>query len=229
VTGVSAAVIAALLCWGIVVALDLVSGPQALLSRPLVAGSVAGLIAGDVEAGLRVGMLLELFALDVLPVGASRYPDYGPATVAAVAVVAGLPWQERLGLAILLALPLAFLGGLGMQWLRHANARAVQDRVAAVAAADRRAITALHYGGLLRDAGRGAALTALGLAIALPLRGLTLPARVPPLLLAAAVGSGLAAVVNGALRSTGRGARAKWLAAGLGLGAVLAVASGAWR
>lgn len=225
----TAVVLAGLLVWGMVVALDLVSGPQALLSRPVVAGTVAGLIVGDLEAGLRVGMLLELFALDVLPVGASRYPDYGPATVAAVAVVAGLPWGERLGLATLLALPLAFVGGLAMQWLRHANARAMQDRVAAVAAADRRAIAALHYGGLLRDALRGAALTAVGLAIAVPLRRLSLPPHVPSLLLAAAVGSGLAAVVNGALRSTGRGARAKWLVAGLGLGAVLAVASGAWR
>jgi mannose/fructose/N-acetylgalactosamine-specific phosphotransferase system component IIC len=221
-------VLAALVLWGVVVALDLVSGPQALLSRPVVAGTVAGLIAGDLEAGLRVGMLLELFALDVLPVGASRYPDYGPATVAAVAVVAGLPWQERLGLAMLLALPLAFIGGLAMQWLRHANARAMQERVAALAAADRRAIAALHYGGLLRDALRGAALTGVGLAIAVALRRLAVPPHVASLLLAAAVGSGLAAVVNGALRSTGRGARAKWLAAGLGVGSVLAVAAGVW-
>jgi mannose/fructose/N-acetylgalactosamine-specific phosphotransferase system component IIC len=226
---VTALVLTGLFVWGIVVALDLVSGPQALLSRPLVAGTVAGLIAGDLEAGLRVGMLLELFALDVLPVGASRYPDYGPATVAAVAVVAGLPWVERLGLAMLLALPLAFIGGLAMQWLRHANARAMQERVAALAAADRRAIAALHYGGLLRDALRGAVLTGVGLAVALPLRRLELPSHVTTLLLAAAVGSGLAAVVSGALRSTGRGARAKWLVAGLGLGAVLAVASGVWR
>ena len=225
----TALVLTGLFVWGIVVALDLVSGPQALLSRPLVAGTVAGLIAGDLEAGLRVGMLLELFALDVLPVGASRYPDYGPATVAAVAVVAGLPWVERLGLAMLLALPLAFIGGLAMQWLRHANARAMQERVAALAAADRRAIAALHYGGLLRDALRGAVLTGVGLAVALPLRRLELPPHVTTLLLAAAVGSGLAAVVSGALRSTGRGARAKWLVAGLGLGAVLAVASGMWR
>jgi PTS system mannose-specific IIC component len=226
---VTAPVVAGLLLWGVVVALDLVSGPQALLARPIVAGTVAGLIAGDLEAGLRVGMLLELFALDVLPVGASRYPDYGPATVAAVAVVAGLPWQERLGLAMLLALPLAFVGGVAMQWLRHANARAMQERVAAVAAADRRAIAALHYGGLTRDALRGAALTALGLAIAVPLRGLDLPPHVSTLLLAGAVGSGLAAVTNGALRSTGRGTRARWLVAGLGVGVVLAVASGAWR
>ena len=40
--------------WGTIVGLDLVSVPQALLSRPLVAGCVAGWVAGDVEAGLRV-------------------------------------------------------------------------------------------------------------------------------------------------------------------------------
>ena len=217
-----------LFAWGIVVALDLVSGPQALLARPLVAGTVAGIIAGDVGAGLRVGVLLELFALDVLPVGASRYPDYGPATVAAVAAVAGLAWQDRLGLAILLALPIAFAGGLGMQWLRHANARAVQARVAALAAADVRAIAALHYGGLGRDALRGAALTAVGLALALASRRLTLPHPVPPLLLAAAVGSGLAAVVSGAVRGTGRGTSLRWLLTGLGVGTALALAVGAF-
>lgn len=220
-------VLTGLLTWGVVVALDLVSGPQALLARPIVAGTVAGLIAGDLSAGLRVGVLMELFALDVLPVGASRYPDYGPATVAAVAVVAGLPWQERLGLATLLALPLAFVGGLAMQWLRHANARAVQERVAAVAAADTRAIAALHFGGIGRDALRGAVLTAAGLAVAMGLRRVALPAGAPPLLLAAAVGSALAAVVNGAVRSTGKGPRVAWLAVGLGVGTALAVVAGA--
>ncbi len=96
-----------LLAWGTVVALDLVSVPQAMYARPLVAGMVAGLIAGDVMAGLQLGVLLELFALDVLPVGAARYPDHGPATVAAVAAAAGAPWPERMGTAVLLAMLLA--------------------------------------------------------------------------------------------------------------------------
>jgi len=39
-----------LLAWGTVVALDLVSVPQAMYARPVVAGTVAGLIAGDVTA-----------------------------------------------------------------------------------------------------------------------------------------------------------------------------------
>jgi hypothetical protein len=57
--------------------------PQAMLGRPLVAATVAGLLLGSVETGLLI-VLLECFALDVLPVGASRYPDYGPAAVIAV-------------------------------------------------------------------------------------------------------------------------------------------------
>ena len=49
------------------------------------------ILAGDVEVGLRVGVLLELFALDALPIGAVRYPYYGPATVVGAALAAGAP------------------------------------------------------------------------------------------------------------------------------------------
>ncbi|MEP6589812.1 MAG: PTS sugar transporter subunit IIC [Gemmatimonadota bacterium] len=84
-------VILALVAWGVFVAVDLVTVPQGLFSRPLVAASVAGAIAGNVTAGLLAGMVLELYALDVLPIGASRYPDYGPAAVAAGASAALVP------------------------------------------------------------------------------------------------------------------------------------------
>ena len=78
----------ALLLWGTLVGLDLVSVPQIMIARPLVAGAGAGLILGDLETGLRLGVLFELFQLDILPVGAARYPEYGPATVAAVSAPA---------------------------------------------------------------------------------------------------------------------------------------------
>ncbi|MGH7416556.1 MAG: PTS sugar transporter subunit IIC, partial [Candidatus Rokuibacteriota bacterium] len=100
-----------LVIWGTLVGLDLVSVPQAMIARPVVAGAVAGWLAGDIEAGLRVGVLFELFALDVLPVGAVRYPDYGPATVAATALASGSPWQLALGLSAALGLAIAVLGG----------------------------------------------------------------------------------------------------------------------
>ncbi len=76
---------AGVLLWGGVVGVDLVTGPQALLSRPLVAGAVTGLLLGEPGLGLQLGVLLELFALDTLAVGAAWYPDLGTATVVAVA------------------------------------------------------------------------------------------------------------------------------------------------
>ena len=213
-----------LLLWGTLVGLDLVSVPQAMISRPLVAGTVAGWLVGDVEAGLRIGALFELFALDVLPVGAVRYPDYGPATVAAVALGAGSPWELSLGLSTAMGLVLAVIGGWSLQTVRRWNARAIQRRAAALAAGESSAIRRLQYGALLRDAARGLILTLLGLVIASSIKERVLLDRQTAVALTlVAIGSALAAAVNGAVRSSGRQARLKWLLAGAGAGVLLAV------
>lgn len=213
-----------LMVWGTLTAVDLVSAPQAMISRPIVAGAVAGWLAGDVEAGLRVGVLFELFALDVLPIGAVRYPDYGPATVAAAALGAGVPWELGLGLAGALGLVLAVAGGWSLMLVRRSNARAIQQRAAALAAGEAPAIRRLQYGALLRDAARGATLTAVGLAAGwLLATGVRMDRGTAVGLSLVCVGSALAAGVNGALRSAGRDARLRWLAAGAGVGLLLAV------
>ena len=220
----SAPVVAWLLLWGTLVGLDLVSVPQAMISRPLVAGTVAGWLLGDVHTGLRIGALFELFALDVLPVGAVRYPDYGPATIAAVALAAGSPWQLGLGLSTAMGLVLALLGGWSLQLVRRLNARAIQRRAAALAAGESGAIRRLQYGGLLRDAARGFLLTLAGLAVAMLLKQhVRLDEQTNLALTLVGVGSALAAAANGAFRSSGRSARVKWLAAGAGAGVLLAV------
>jgi mannose/fructose/N-acetylgalactosamine-specific phosphotransferase system component IIC len=212
-----------LVIWGTLVGLDLVSVPQAMVARPVVAGAVAGWLAGDVEAGLRVGVLFEFFALDVLPFGAVRYPDYGPATVAATALAADSPWQFALGLSAALGLAIAVLGGFGLQLVRRANARAIQHRAAALAAGESGAIRWLQYGSLLRDAARGAALTALGLACAGILARYAWLDRSTELgLTLVAVGCGLSAVIGGALRSAGRGPRLRWLGVGALVGLIVA-------
>jgi len=213
-----------LVLWGTLVALDLVSVPQAMISRPLVAGAIAGWMVGDMEAGLRVGILLELFALDVLPIGAVRYPDYGPATVVATAFAARAPWELSLGLSVGLGLVLAVLGGWTLMLVRRWNARSIQRRAAALAAGESGAIRLLQYGGLLRDAGRGALLTAGGLAAAWALtRWVALDRQTAVGLTLIAIGSALAAAAGGAVRSAGRGARLKWLLMGAAAGTVLAV------
>jgi mannose/fructose/N-acetylgalactosamine-specific phosphotransferase system component IIC len=216
-------VVLPLLVWGTLVGLDLVSVPQAMISRPLVAGTVAGWLVGDVEAGLRIGVLFELFALDVLPVGAVRYPDYGPATIAAVALGAGAPWELGLGLSVALGLVLAVLGGWSLQIVRRWNARAIQRRAAALAAGESSAIRRLQYGGLLRDAARGFILTLLGIVLASTIQDMVrLDRQTAVALTLVVIGSALAAAVNGAFRGSGRSSRLKWLVAGAGLGVLLA-------
>jgi PTS system mannose-specific IIC component len=212
-----------LLVWGTLVGLDLVSVPQAMIARPLVAGTVAGWLVGDVHAGLRIGVLFELFALDVLPVGAVKYPDYGPATIAAVVLGADSIWQLSLGLSAALGLVLAVLGGWSLQVVRRWNSRAIQQRAAALAAGESTAIRRLQYGGLLRDTLRGFLLTLVGVVLALAIREKVRPDEQTQLALTlVAIGSALAAAANGAFRSSGRGARLKWLVAGAVAGVLLA-------
>jgi mannose/fructose/N-acetylgalactosamine-specific phosphotransferase system component IIC len=217
-------VIIPLLIWGSLVGLDLVSVPQAMISRPLVAGTVAGWLAGDLEAGLRMGVLFELFALDVLPVGAVRYPDYGPATVVAAALAAGTPWELSLGVGAALGLVLAVLGGWSLQIVRRWNARAIQRKAAALSAGESSAIRRLQYGGILRDAVRGLILTLLGLVFASTIvESVRVDRPTAVALTLVAMGAALSAGANGAFRSSGRGVRLRWLLGGLAVGTLIAV------
>jgi mannose/fructose/N-acetylgalactosamine-specific phosphotransferase system component IIC len=217
-------VVIPLLLWGTLVGLDLVSVPQAMISRPSVAGVVAGLLAGDLEAGVRIGVLFELFALDVFPAGAVRYPDYGPATIAAVALGVGTPWELGLGVSAALGLVLAVLGGWSLQVVRRWNARAIQRQSAALAAGESSAIRRLQYGGILRDAARGLILTLAGLVLASTIAdSVRLDRQTAVAFTLVAIGSALAAAASGAFRSSGRGTRLKWLIAGVATGIVLAV------
>lgn len=57
--------------WGGLVAVERKAFLQAMLSRPLVAASIMGLLLNDVPSGLAVGLLLELFFLGTANLGAS--------------------------------------------------------------------------------------------------------------------------------------------------------------
>jgi PTS system mannose-specific IIC component len=214
--------VAGTLAWGTVAGLDLVSVPQGLLSRPLVAASVAGLLAGNVTGGLLAGMVLELYALDVLPVGASRYPDYSVAAVAGGVAGALASGPLAVGLAGLVALPMAAVGGWSLQALRRRNAVSVRRRLERVAAGDGRAIWELQRNGILRDALRSFALAVIGVALAMLVTQIPWDAIVNARVLSWAVlGGGIAAALGGAVRSAGRGARRHWLAVGLATGTIV--------
>ena len=219
----SAGTFALLTAWGTLTGMDLVTFPQGLLSRPLIACAGAGLILGDLQTGLVVGVLLELFALDVLPVGASRYPDYGPGAVGAVVLTTGGPWAERLGLAALFALALAVLGGWSLIWLRKLNGRMIHLRAAGLAAGDPGTMTSIQLRGLAGDMLRSAGLTAVALLLALAAQPHLPGGPRFALVTAAAIGAGVAAASGGAVRSAGRGARLRWLVVGTGISLLAAV------
>src|SRR3989449_9928043 len=191
-----------LLAWGTLVGLDLVSVPQMMIARPLVAGRMAGAMLGDVGTGLQLGVLFELFQYDILPMGATRYPEYGPATVAAVSAAHAAAGTLGLGLGALVGLITGMAGGLSLHALRQLNTRAVRRAAAALEAGDPRVLERLHAAGIVRDAVRAAVVTALGLGPAPGARAYlagTLPPRGVAVLHVAAVGAGLAARAAGTL------------------------------
>lgn len=214
-----------LLGLGAIVGLDLVSFPQMMLARPIVAGAGAGLLLGDVGAGLRLGLLFELFQYDILPVGATRYPEYGPATVIAVGAVHAFALPFGIGLATVVGLFTAMIGGISLQILRRLNTRAVARAAPALERGDVGALYRLHLSGAGRDLVRAALVTAFGLGLVAVTREFVVPAlshRGERLLSVAATGAGLAAGAAGTLRLVGLGTHLKWLAAGLAGGIVIA-------
>lgn len=214
-----------LLAWGVVVGLDLVSVAQVMVARPFVAGTVAGLITGDPGVGVMVGITLELFALDLLPVGAARYPDYGPASVAAVATASGAPGVLGLGPAVAVGLLVAYAGEFSLQVVRQLNSTDARRHRAPLDAGELPVIRRVHLLGILRDTLRVLAVTALGLALAGAVRRwLPLGIRGAILVATVAVGAALAVGATGALRLAGRGSGRAWLAAGFVLAVVWLVA-----
>jgi mannose/fructose/N-acetylgalactosamine-specific phosphotransferase system component IIC len=213
--------------WGTLVGLDLASVPQVMIARPLVAGTVAGAILGDVATGLRLGVLFELFQIDILPLGAARYPEYGPATVASVAAAHAAVGALGVGLGVVVGMFTGLLGGISVHWaLRPWNTRAVQRASPRLEAGDPHAVVRVHAAALARDAVRAAVVTTIGLVLAALVRTYlvgTLTPRGAFVVVAAATGAAIAAGTNGTLQLVSRRANLAWLGAGLVLGVV-----GAW-
>lgn len=214
-----------LLFWGTLVGLDLVSVGQTMISRPIVAGAVAGAIVGDLATGLQLGVVFELYQFDVLPVGAVRYPEYGPATVAAVSAAHFAGGTLAVGIGAGVGLVTGMLGGLSLHVLRRLNARAVARAAARIDAGETDTLVRVHVGSILRDAARAAFVTAVGLALARSTREVfhsALSAHSVTLLAAAVWGAAIAVGTAGVLRLIGRTPTLRWFALGLLGGTVVA-------
>jgi mannose/fructose/N-acetylgalactosamine-specific phosphotransferase system component IIC len=157
---------------GAVLGLDVVSFPQAMISRPLVAATAAAMLLGEPGRGLLVGATLEMFALETLPFGASRYPEWGSAAVVSGGLFAmhGDTSSGGLTVAVLAGLTCAWIGGWSMVQLRKLNARFARARHEAVASGSKRVVEGLQVFGLTADLVRGGALTAIMLAAFTPVQ-----------------------------------------------------------
>lgn len=156
---------------GAVIGLDVVSFPQAMISRPIVASTLAGTLAGSATSGLLVGALLELFALEMLAVGASRYPEWGTASVVGGALFAGMQPAGGAGalpISIAAALLTAWLGGWSMYLLRRGNGVLARQRLKELDKGSRSAVLGLQVTGLTADLARGGLLTLLAFMILAP-------------------------------------------------------------
>lgn len=195
-----------LVALGGLVGLDTVSCAQAMISRPIVAGPLAGLLLGDASSGMLVGMLLEIISLNQLPIGAARHWDTGPAAVAAAAAAiwSGGKAPAALVLATGYGVLVGWAGSWSMHALRRLNGLLVGQeghRPLSPGSLSRR-----HLFALGADFARAAALTALAAGLMLLLA--TSPGAAPALLrtafvvllllcLGLAVGTAVRAVATG--------------------------------
>jgi mannose/fructose/N-acetylgalactosamine-specific phosphotransferase system component IIC len=155
---------------GALLGLDVVSFPQAMISRPIAAATLAGALVGKPGHGLIAGAVLELFALETLPFGASRYPEWGSASVVGGALFAMQPDGSAgaLTVAVCAALVTAAAGSWTMVWHRRLIAKWAAGMRDALASGSCDAVTTLQLRGLTSDAVRGALLTYVALLVFAP-------------------------------------------------------------
>ncbi len=112
--------------WGGVVALDTTAAMQILISHPLVSCSVVGLFLGQFPMGLLIGLIFELLYLHEFPVGGALFSEgnIGATVAAGVAILlhqaVGRP-VLALSLALIAGVLVGILGGQMVTWMRRVN------------------------------------------------------------------------------------------------------------
>ncbi len=108
----------------VVAGLDRTAVLQLMISRPIVAAPLTGLVLGHPVTGLQVGAMVELLWLGRLPVGAAIPPDDTQVAVGATAlsvIMGGLYGLSGLGFSILCTLITMPLGKVGQHFDRMAR------------------------------------------------------------------------------------------------------------
>ena len=133
---------------------------QFMLSRPLVAGFLAGWATGNVAQGALIGAILELYLLVSVPSGGARFPEASTATVVAVACAAPFDGFGALPLAVAGGLIWGQVSGATVDAQRHFNARLMPEAGEPQAALR---VSRGHLLAILIDFLRGSVVTVAGI------------------------------------------------------------------
>ncbi len=210
---------------GGLVGLDTTSFPQAMICRPIIAGPLTGAVFGRPVEGLVIGFILEAYSLLVLPVGASRYPESGTATVAATSAYLAVapPGLDPglLALVVVFALGWEWVGGETVVLLRRGNGQILVEEAGVTG----RELERRHLAAMTLDFVRGGVVAGSGgliasglLQIVAPAWDLAEAATMTALAVLTAAMIGTAVPLFGGIR-----ARRYTLAAGIGVGFILAL------
>ncbi len=164
------ATIAALAGLAGLLALDATAVLQVMVSQPIVAGALAGLVCGDVVSGTLLGAVLQLVWLGALPVGAAGFPDAPVGTVVGVGLASlligaglGSAWSTALGIAVALAVGAA--GRNVVARLRRFNVRLAAAAAGGAAEGNASSVSRAVALGILTRFGAGVALAGTSLGV----------------------------------------------------------------
>src|SRR5207253_1765128 len=146
---------------GGILGLDVVAFPQAMISRPLVAATLSGALIGEAFSGMLIGATLELIALETLPFGAAKYPEWGSAATVGGALFATHPSHPAgaMTMAVIASIATGWIGGWTMYQLRKLNAYGAHRHRGGLDAGARGTVIGLQLSGLSLDLFRGMLLT----------------------------------------------------------------------
>lgn len=117
-----------------------------MISRPIFAGPLIGLVMGDLQTGLQVGASVELMFMGVLPIGGSVPPNAQIAGIIGTiyAIQAGSP-----ALGISLALPIGILAQFLIMLAWNINIFLVHKADSAIKEGKTKTLEKLHLAGVL--------------------------------------------------------------------------------
>ena len=161
---------------GALCALDRTAAFQIMFSRPLIAATLGGALAGNWEIGLLIGASLELYFLSEIPVGANIPTDDTLLALVAggvAAALSGLSSNAMLDakslafVVLLVVLPWAAFTRKVDSWVRARNARLIDEMETRLLACENASAINFHLHGILNF--YGAAAVALGLMMVISL------------------------------------------------------------